>query len=294
MKTNLIILCLPILFLGCKIESSLQIDAAYKAQVKNTIEKRNKNRVNYLQLTGLFEIDSTTHSFGKASTNTFSINVDQFPDQLGNFKIVEDYIVFSTIPPYKVKTSNGNALESIPLIIDQNGDSELLYYKDVKWRVITRSGSLFVRVWDKNNPAIDSFKGFEHYKLNDKMIFEANFIYFDETKTEAINSKLGRKEATDFVGTLHFIHDNKNHTLDVADGGFLIVGDLTSGESSYGGGRYMYLKLPEENGEIIIDFNQLYNPPCSYSEFTTCLLTPRQNQLDFKIEAGEQLLSRSN
>ena len=71
--------------------------------------------------------------------------------------------------------------------------------------------------------------------------------------------------------------------------GWIMVADATSGNSTYGSGRYMYIDLPEKNGKIQLDFNYLYNPPCSYSEFTTCLLPPLQNRLPFPIEAGELL-----
>ena len=65
-----------------------------------------------------------------------------------------------------------------------------------------------------------------------------------------------------------------------------MVGDLTSGETTYGGGRYITL-TSEADGTLLLDFNYLYNPPCAYSEFTTCLFPPRQNQLAFQIKAGE-------
>ena len=68
-----------------------------------------------------------------------------------------------------------------------------------------------------------------------------------------------------------------------------MVGDLTSGESTYGGGRYLYLKLPNTDGKVSLDFNYLYNPPCAFSEFTTCLFPPSQNQLPIKIKAGERI-----
>jgi uncharacterized protein (DUF1684 family) len=66
-----------------------------------------------------------------------------------------------------------------------------------------------------------------------------------------------------------------------------MVGDATNGEETYGSGRYIYVDIPETDGKVHLDFNYLYNPPCSYSEFTTCLLPPLQNRLPFRIEAGE-------
>ena len=46
-------------------------------------------------------------------------------------------------------------------------------------------------------------------------------------------------------------------------------------------------------GKTVIDFNKLYNPPCAFSEFTTCLYPPRQNHLPFAILAGEKI-ARNN
>ena len=68
-----------------------------------------------------------------------------------------------------------------------------------------------------------------------------------------------------------------------------MVHDQTSGDVTYGGGRYIYLDLPEKDGPVTIDFNKLYNPPCSFSKYTTCLYPPQQNRLPFEILAGETI-----
>jgi predicted phosphohydrolase len=44
----------------------------------------------------------------------------------------------------------------------------------------------------------------------------------------------------------------------------------------------------EPNKRFMLDLNRAYNPPCAFSEFTTCPLPPRQNKLQVKIEAGEK------
>ena len=42
-----------------------------------------------------------------------------------------------------------------------------------------------------------------------------------------------------------------------------------------------------EDGEwTVLDFNFSYNPPCAYSNFTTCPLPPPENRLPVAIEAG--------
>jgi uncharacterized protein (DUF1684 family) len=42
------------------------------------------------------------------------------------------------------------------------------------------------------------------------------------------------------------------------------------------------------NGEVPLDFNLAYNPPCAFNEFATCPLPPRQNRLQLRIDAGER------
>lgn len=66
---------------------------------------------------------------------------------------------------------------------------------------------------------------------------------------------------------------------------FLPFRDLTSGKTSYGGGRYVDLKIPESN-TVIIDFNKAYNPYCAYSHKYSCVVPPAENFIDIKIKAG--------
>lgn len=66
---------------------------------------------------------------------------------------------------------------------------------------------------------------------------------------------------------------------------FLPFTDLTSGDSSYGGGRYIDLSIPSGN-TIVIDFNKAYNPYCAYSDKYSCPVPPADNFVDFEIKAG--------
>lgn len=66
---------------------------------------------------------------------------------------------------------------------------------------------------------------------------------------------------------------------------FLPFTDYTNGETTYGGGRYIDLQIPEGN-TIIIDFNKAYNPYCAYSHKYSCPIPPAENFLNIKIEAG--------
>jgi uncharacterized protein (DUF1684 family) len=65
--------------------------------------------------------------------------------------------------------------------------------------------------------------------------------------------------------------------------------DATSGTTTYGAGRYLDLD-PEADGSYVLDFNLAYQPYCAYSAAYSCPLTPHENRLAVRIEAGERLL----
>ena len=44
----------------------------------------------------------------------------------------------------------------------------------------------------------------------------------------------------------------------------------------------------DAKGTVLLDFNQVYNPPCAFTPFATCPLPPPENRLDLAIEAGER------
>ena len=74
---------------------------------------------------------------------------------------------------------------------------------------------------------------------------------------------------------------------------FLPFKDSTSGAETYGGGRYLLdtvkgADLGCEGNRLILDFNFAYCPSCSYDARWACPLSPSENTLDIRIEAGER------
>ena len=76
-------------------------------------------------------------------------------------------------------------------------------------------------------------------------------------------------------------------------GAFLPFADATSGEETYGGGRYLLdtvkgADLGEADGRLVLDFNFAYNPSCSYDPRWVCPLSPPENRLPVEVRAGER------
>lgn len=67
---------------------------------------------------------------------------------------------------------------------------------------------------------------------------------------------------------------------------FLPFRDATNDIETYGGGKYMDLRIPKGD-VIILDFNKSYHPLCAYNAYDySCPIVPRENFLPVRIEAG--------
>jgi uncharacterized protein (DUF1684 family) len=68
---------------------------------------------------------------------------------------------------------------------------------------------------------------------------------------------------------------------------FVIFRDRSSGDSTYGGGRFLDADAAGADGTTVLDFNLAYSPPCAFTPHATCPLPPPQNSLTVAVEAGE-------
>ena len=101
------------------------------------------------------------------------------------------------------------------------------------------------------------------------------------------------------VGRVRFRIGDDESTLDLfwiggyGGGLFLPFRDATSGQTTYGAGRYLYDTIKgadqgAEDGRLVLDFNFAYNPSCAYDPRWACPLAPPGNRLEIAIEAGEK------
>lgn len=81
------------------------------------------------------------------------------------------------------------------------------------------------------------------------------------------------------------VYQSKDSASNNKDDLLLPFLDKTNGISTYGGGRYINLKIPLSD-EVIIDFNKAYNPYCAYNELFSCPIVPEDNYLPFDVKAG--------
>jgi uncharacterized protein (DUF1684 family) len=120
----------------------------------------------------------------------------------------------------------------------------------------------------------------------------ARFVPSPPDKRIRIVNILGMEEEAVSPGALEFTQDGREWHLDTVlerpgdQQLFIMFADTTSGQETYGGGRFLDIPLPVA-GSAVVDFNKAYNPPCALNDFATCPLPPPQNRLKLRIDAGE-------
>ena len=149
-----------------------------------------------------------------------------------------------------------------------------------------------------NEEDLDDVKFFDldkMYKINCAFTLTPDTEVF-QMATYSGNQKPYRKYGFirfEIEGQIHelAIYQSQNHLNHPVykDYLFLPFKDITNDDTSYGGGRYLDIRLSEiVNGHIFIDFNKVYNPWCAYSAGFNCPVPPVENHLDIPIFAGER------
>ena len=279
---------LAFILVSCASDDTSVIDDEYVEDYQAWQSKLAEGRKHYLKLAGLFRLRAPLTTFGVAADNDYRISTEGAPETIGTYAQDSVGIEFRASEGTEVVDEDGNAVEVMTVELDARGNSKMLYCGNVSWLIITRGDKPYIRIWDAENPAVGAFTGYEWYPTDPSFIFDAQFEYYDAPQEQDVKSRLGVTESTNMIGKVTFEYNGETHDLDVGTNGFTMVHDGTSGIDSYGGGRYIYLDVPEGNGNVFVDLNRLYNPPCAFSEYTTCLLPPVQNRLPFEVTAGEK------
>lgn len=143
-------------------------------------------------------------------------------------------------------------------------------------------------------------KDLQYFDYNSNFRWSAKLEYPEKREVITIPTYSGKKKNFDhFANAVVRINQHaitlalfqSHYALKLGDSThlFLPFKDASNGQETYGGGRYLDIDLNNvENDEVIIDFNQSYNPWCAYSDGFNCPIPPPGNELSFPIFAGEK------
>lgn len=150
-------------------------------------------------------------------------------------------------------------------------------------------------------PRRASFPGLAYYPVDEDLVFAGLSLEPYPDPATAVFEMLttdGRLRSAERVGRFRFTLEGGERVLTAyrfgggSDAGaeelFVPFQDATTGLETYGAGRYLDLESSAD-GTWVLDFNLAYHPLCVYDVRFSCPITPAENRLPVRVEAGERL-----
>ncbi len=246
----------------------------------------------WLTLVGLFWLEEGEATLGSGPQSAIRLQNPQLARAAGSFLRKGSVVRFVARGGGGI-THEGRPATSLELAPDTTANPTVLESASLSFTLIERAGHYGIRVRDKQSPVRLSFKGLEYFPVSTDWVFDARFEPYEAKRSITIVNVLGMEQEMECPGAIGFTKNGRQYRLDAvleepgARELFVIFADQTSGKETYGAGRFVYIDLPV-NGTMRLDFNKAYNPPCAFSNFSTCPLPPPQNRLALRVEAGEK------
>jgi len=269
--------------------------AAPPASYRAGIEKYRLDRVaeltaedGWLAVRGLFWLHEGANTAGSDPASEIRLP-PRAAKRIGVFTLAKDQISFTADPSAAV-TSGGKPVSSTTL---GRGAEASIVTSGVTLTAIRRGDKIGLRMRDPEHPNRTTFKGLAYFPLSAAYRFHAKFTAYDTLKPVLVPNVLGQLVPMESPGFVQFAINGKTYRLEPVyetpkhEDLFFIFKDLTSRTETYEAGRFLHTPLPKD-GFVDLDFNRAYNPPCAFTEFATCPLPIKENQLTVRLPAGER------
>jgi uncharacterized protein (DUF1684 family) len=269
-------------------------DEAYQKEIegwRKAREERLRGDEGWLTVAGLFWLEEGDNPFGSDPAAPVVLPAHSAPARAGVFRVHGKKVTVVAAPGVKV-TAGGQPVTEKELRSDVPGPPDVLALGATRFFSIERGGKMAIRLRDLESSARRSFKGLRWYPIRKDYRVVGKFVPHPTPRQLPIPNVLGMIDQMESPGVVVFHLQGQELRLEPVyetpekNELFFIFRDRTSGHETYGAGRFFYAENPR-NGEVVLDFNKAYTPPCGFTRFATCPLPPKGNQLPIRIEAGE-------
>jgi len=288
--------CLP-LSLAAQESFSQNDELAWRTQHATDLQKPD----GWLSLIGLQWLEPGATSIGSAQDNKIHLP-STAPAHIGILKLENNAV---TLLPPKEGFPSGLQIDGAPakqlsLRADQDKDkfNSHVTIGTINFYVIKRADKFAMRIKDAKSPSLLEFHGLKWFELNPEYRVTAKWTPYVPAKSVSLLTLVGTEYSEPVPGFAEFTLQGKAFRLEpvLEDPNnpklFFILRDTTSAETTYPACRFLYTTFPNHGvgqpGELLLDFNQLENPPCAYTPYATCPLPPAGNRLPIALPVGEQ------
>jgi uncharacterized protein len=260
-----------------------EADKAWRERAEKSLRQDN----GWLTLAGRFPMKPGVNTFGTGEKNDIVFAKGLGPERMGTITVEKGKVTAKLAAGLTMEKDGVNFDEYV--FSTSPGKADRVSIGRLSMHVIERKGKYILRLADNESQVRAQFGGRTWYDLKEAYRVEATFHPYKDKKIEIVDV-LDEVSQEKSPGYVEFKLGGRTHRLDAVgdEGLFFVMRDGTSGDTTYRPSRFLYVeKTPKPGEKFMLDFNKAYNPPCAFSEYTTCPLPPEQNILKVRIEAGE-------
>ena len=256
----------------------------WREEVDTNLRREN----GWLALAGLFWLRKGINLIGSDPESDILLP-KRAPARLGTFEFDGNNVTLNVKANLPVEV-NGVVTRSALLDADQEDVPSFITFENMRMVVLRRSKGVGIRLWDNTREERRLFPSRQWYPVKKELRVPATYTRYETPRVVKMPDILGAILDEPMQGFVTFDLDGQKHELIVEELPdhrlFIQFMDLTNANPTYPSGRYHYTDT-HENGQVFIDFNKAYSPPCAFTEYATCTFPPQENRLHVAIEAGE-------
>jgi uncharacterized protein (DUF1684 family) len=262
------------------------------AEFREQREASLRSETGWLTIAGFYWLKPGENPFGSRSHSTILLP-EGAPAHAGVFSLQDGKVTVSLESGIEATLNDTLLVGQHDMAPDVSGAPDMLKIGRLTIWVIERNNKQGIRMRDPEFALRKEFEGVAAYPTNQDYQVKGAFASVTTPETMTVGNTLGYESEQPVQGRVAFELDGKTHTLTPFQDSpqdsvlFFVFADQTTGEETYGSGRFLYADL-EEDGTVMLDFNKAYNPPCAFNPFTTCPLPPDENRLPVAIRSGEK------
>ena len=198
---------------------------------------------------GLYWVRNSMAYFGGPEGNDFLV-----PGNAPSFGRIMDYdTAHYMIAYYSLRVQlDGETVTKVRMLTDQEeGGPSRASWRNYQWHLIERGEKTFLRMQDSLSIYRTNLTEIPYFPIKDKWKVPAKFTPADSSDRLEYDNILDMSFKDSFAGYLDFVLEGKNYRLKVKEDSssyLVIISDETNGISTYGGGRYIYPPLSDDNG----------------------------------------------
>ncbi len=264
----------------------------YLQEIADWRERRHQRLASddgWMTLVGLEWLKEGENRVGSAESS--DARIPGGPADWGVIVLDGDRIIFRPAAGADVTVDDARVEEAV-LVADNQGTPTVVRSGDLSFYVIYRQ-SYGLRVKDRNAPTRLAYTGMPVYDVDPSWRIEGRLDRAAPGTTVEVADVLGHTNPSPVFGTFEFERDGETHRLvgigtDESSSIEFLFADRTSGRETYGAGRFVYSDGMPVDGRLVVDFNKAYNPPCAFTDYSTCPLPLQENRLRIPVRAGEK------